>query len=69
MRMRFAICSENNPATERLGKPENGRETPACKYCDFASVCGREDEPCFRVLDLKNEEIFEKLKKGDEYGV
>ena len=42
---------------------------PACKYCDFASVCGREDEPCFRVPDLKNEEIFEKLKEGDEYGV
>ena len=49
--------------------PVDGRETPACKYCDFASVCGREDEPCFRVPDLKNEEIFEKLKKGDEYGV
>ncbi len=49
--------------------PVDGRETPACKYCDFASVCGREDEPCFRVPDLKNEEIFEKLKKGDVYGV
>ena len=49
--------------------PVDGRETPACKYCDFASVCGREDEPCFRVPDLKNEEIFEKLKEGDEYGV
>lgn len=49
--------------------PLDGRETPACKYCDFKSVCGREDEPSRRVPDLKNDEVFEKMRGEKEDGV
>lgn len=49
--------------------PVDGRESAACKYCDYAAVCGRENESCFRVPDLKNSEVFEKMKGEDENGV
>lgn len=49
--------------------PTDGRELPACKYCDFAAVCRLEDGKARQVPDLKNEEIFEMLGKGEENGI
>ncbi|MBE6749752.1 MAG: hypothetical protein E7560_01135 [Ruminococcaceae bacterium] len=43
--------------------PIDGRETPACKYCDFASVCAFENAIPQRVPDLSNTEVFEQLRK------
>ena len=45
--------------------PLDGRESKACAYCDFASVCGIEDKETLRVPDLSTDEIFEAMK-GDE---
>lgn len=49
--------------------PIDGRESPACKYCDFVSVCGIENESVRRVPDFKNDEVFEKMKEVQENGV
>ncbi len=43
--------------------PIDGRESPACKYCDFASVCGIENSEIPRVPSLKNDEVIELMKE------
>ncbi len=45
--------------------PVNGRESDACAYCDFASVCGIEDGEPLKVPELKNDDVF-KIMRGDE---
>lgn len=49
--------------------PLDGRESPACKYCDFASVCGIENTEIPRVPDLKNDEVFERMKEAEDNGI
>ncbi len=49
--------------------PLDGRESAACKYCDFANVCGIEDEKIRRVPELDNKEVFEIIGQGDENAV
>ena len=49
--------------------PLDGRESPACKYCDFSGVCGIEDREVPRVPDLKNDEILDAMKEGEKDGV
>ena len=49
--------------------PLDGRDSPACKYCDYSAVCGREGAPCERVPDLKNEEVFEKMGEAPSNGI
>ena len=44
--------------------PLDGRESPACTYCDYATVCGIENAEVARVPDLKLQEVFENMK-GD----
>ena len=50
-------------------KPVDGCETPACKYCYFSSVCGREGMPGTQVPSMKNSEVFEKMREDDSDGV
>lgn len=46
--------------------PLNGA-TEACKYCDFAAVCRKNDDfSCDTVKDISNEQAFEILEKEDE---
>lgn len=45
--------------------PVDGRESAACAYCDFAAVCGIEDNEPLRVPELKAEEVFEAMKGVD----
>ncbi|MBQ7726720.1 MAG: PD-(D/E)XK nuclease family protein [Clostridia bacterium] len=49
--------------------PRDGRESPACKYCDYRSVCGRENEPNKRVPQLDREQVFSMMKGEDEHGL
>ena len=49
--------------------PLDGRESPACKYCDFATVCGVENSEIPRVPDLKNDEVFERMKGEETNGI
>ncbi len=49
--------------------PVDGRESAACDYCDFRSICGIEEDISFKVPRLKNEEVFEIIGKENLNGV
>lgn len=49
--------------------PIDGRESPACKYCDYSAVCGIEDSSVPKVPDLKTDEVFEKMKEAEINGI
>lgn len=49
--------------------PLDGRDSPACKYCDYAAVCGRENAPVKRVPDLKNEEVLKLMGEETANGI
>ena len=49
--------------------PTNGRDLPACKYCDFGSVCSIEEGQGTDVPEMKNKEIIEALKGEGHHGV
>ncbi len=49
--------------------PTDGRESAACKYCDFSKVCGFKDNVPERVPDLNNEAVFEKIKEVKTNGI
>ncbi len=49
--------------------PLDGRETNACKYCDFKNVCNIENRIAQKVPSLKNAEVFKKMKEAEENGI
>lgn len=49
--------------------PINGRDSEACKYCDFAAVCGIEDKEVPTVPNINNNKVLEKMKEGEEDGI
>lgn len=44
---------------------ESGNDS-ACKYCDYKTVCLREDEECRRAEKYSNSEILERMRGGDD---
>lgn len=49
--------------------PTDGRESNACKYCDFAGVCGIENREIPKVPDLNNDEVFELMEEAENNGI
>lgn len=49
--------------------PIDGRESAACDYCDFKSVCALENKEAFKVPDIKNAEVFEIMEKEKKDGI
>lgn len=49
--------------------PVDGRESTACVYCDFKSVCNFESDFAFKVPNLKNSEVFQQIAKEDNDGL
>ena len=49
--------------------PIDGRETPACKYCVYSAVCGRENAPCDKVPNFKNDEIINQIRQVKTDGI
>jgi len=45
--------------------PIDGRDSPACKYCDFASICGIENKTPNKVPSMTNKEVLETLVKEE----
>lgn len=44
--------------------PIDGRESNACKYCDYAAVCGIEDSATEKVEKLRNSQVIDKIKES-----
>ena len=50
--------------------PVDGIDSPACKYCDFASVCRIEDTEHKQVPKIHNTQVLELIKKeAEENGI
>ena len=49
--------------------PVDGRESAACDYCDFASLCAKEDREALKVPKLSNSAVISKIKEGEDNGV
>ncbi len=49
--------------------PLDGRESNACKYCDFKNVCNIENSIVEKVPSLKNAEVFKKMKEAENDGI
>lgn len=49
--------------------PVDGRESRACKYCDYASICGIEGREGFKVPELANERVFELIEEDVTNGI
>lgn len=49
--------------------PIDGREAPACKYCDFKAICNITDDKIFEVPDFKNNEVLEIMKEAEANGI
>ena len=43
--------------------PVDGIDSAACKYCDFAAVCGIGDTLCPKAEKFTNEEVIDKITK------
>lgn len=49
--------------------PVDGYKSPACKYCDFASVCGKEDITPKAAAVLKTDEAVKIIKEENQNGI
>jgi len=49
--------------------PIDGLDSPACKYCDFSSICGIEKTECKKASDMNNSEVIEILKEMQSNGI
>ncbi len=49
--------------------PLDGRESNACKYCDFKNVCNIENGIAQKVPSLKNADVFKKMKEAEQDGI
>ena len=49
--------------------PTDGCDSPACKYCDYSSVCGHEESPAEKVQRMANSEVLEKIREVNGNGV
>lgn len=45
--------------------PIDGRESEACKYCDFKTVCFVDDSKITRVPELSNDEVFNAIREAE----
>ncbi len=45
--------------------PIDSREVPACKYCDFKSVCFVDENIIKRVPELSKDDVFKALKEAE----
>lgn len=47
--------------------PASREGSTPCAYCDYRSVCGREEDwPERQIVRMKNAEVFEKLEEGGQ---
>lgn len=49
--------------------PTDGCDSPACKYCDYSSVCGHEEAPADKVQRMGNGEVLEKIREVNGNGI
>ncbi|MBO5019297.1 MAG: exodeoxyribonuclease V subunit gamma [Clostridia bacterium] len=49
--------------------PTDGREAAACKYCEFATVCGFGNKAPMKVPELDNQKVIEQIKEAKSNGI
>ncbi len=49
--------------------PLDGRESEACKYCDFKNVCNIENGTIEKVPSMSNSQVFKQLKEAETDGI
>lgn len=49
--------------------PIESSKDSACTYCDYKTVCGREDEECRKVENNSKDEVLIKMRGDDESGL
>ena len=49
--------------------PTDGREAPACKYCDFSNACGFGNRTPAKVPELDNQSVIEQIKEAKSNGI
>ena len=45
--------------------PVNGRESDACKYCDFKAICNIDETEILKVPDLDNTSVIKTLREEE----
>ena len=45
--------------------PINGRESEACKYCEYSHICGIEDSFIPTVEKMSNEDVLNTIKEDN----
>ncbi len=61
-RMLYKMGSNISEGNFRVN-PVDSLDNNACKYCDFASVCGIEDKPHQKIKAMKNKEVIEAIRE------
>lgn len=66
----LAQMGESLRAGEIEADPLDGRDSSACQYCDFHSVCGREPSSLNRkVPKMSGTETLQKMKEREKHGI
>lgn len=50
-------------------KPIKGKNGSPCTYCEFANLCGVDESEILSAPSLKNDELFDALREGDNDGI
>lgn len=60
---KLSLAGERIMSGDIAVDPVDGLDSPACKYCDFAAVCGIGDTKHKKVEKMKNARVLEEIER------